>query len=100
MVKNKIRIGYDCIIAWNVFITDCDWHSIEKKSFQKDVFIGDHVWIAANSSILKGSVIGEGSIIAAHSVVRGEDIPERSVAGGNPIRVIETDVLWHRDIED
>lgn len=37
MVRKSVHIGVDCIIAWNVFITDCDWHEIEGKSFQEDV---------------------------------------------------------------
>ena len=98
MVRRKMHIGYDCVIAWNVVITDCDWHEIEGKAFQEDVFIADHVWIAANTSILKGSTIGNGSVIAAHTLVSGQRIPDKSLVAGNPLKIVATDVIWHRDL--
>lgn len=98
MVRKKMEIGYDCIIAWNVFITDCEWHTIEGRPCQRDVFIGNHVWIAANTSILKGSKIGNGSIVAAHTLIKGETIPQNFIAGGNPVKIVRTNVIWHRDM--
>lgn len=48
---------------------------------------GDN-WIGANSIVLKGVTIGEGSIIAAGSVVT-KDVPPYSIVGGVPARVIK-----------
>ncbi len=53
----------------------------------KDVEIGDGVWIGARCTILPGVIIGNGSIIAAGSVVT-KDIPENVLAGGVPAKVI------------
>lgn len=49
--------------------------------------IKDNVWIGANAIILKGVVIGEGAIIAAGSVVT-KDVPEYSIVGGVPAKII------------
>lgn len=98
MVRKKIHIGFDCIIAWNVFITDCDWHMIVGKSVQEDVIIGDHVWIAGNTSILKGSKIEKNCIVGAHSLITKKLIPAGSLVAGNPARVIEKNVQWHRSM--
>jgi carbonic anhydrase/acetyltransferase-like protein (isoleucine patch superfamily) len=98
MVRKHVHIGYDCIIAWNVFITDCDWHTIAGKSFQQDVFIGDHVWLAVNTSILKGSRIGNGCIVGAHSLVPGTTLPDNCLAAGNPINILKENVAWRRDM--
>jgi acetyltransferase-like isoleucine patch superfamily enzyme len=98
MVRKKVSIGVDCIIAWNVFITDCDWHTIHGKSIQADVEIGDHVWIACNTSILKGSKIGNDCIIGAYSLIQREIIPNNCLAVGNPARIVARDVQWSRDI--
>ena len=98
MVRKNIHIGYDCIIAWNVFITDCDWHTIAGKSFQGDVFIGNHVWLAANTSILKGSRVGNGCIVGSHSLISGRTLPDKCLAVGNPINIIKERVTWRRDM--
>lgn len=51
--------------------------------------IMDNVMIGANSTILYDVTIGQNSIVAAGSVVT-KDVPENSVVGGNPARVICT----------
>ena len=62
------------------------------------VVIGEHVWLAANVTILKGVHIGARSVIAAGSVVTS-DIPEDCLAGGIPAKVIrkitENDLYNH-----
>ncbi|WP_115162437.1 acyltransferase [Kocuria rosea] len=51
------------------------------------VHIGRDVWIGASSIVLSGVRIGTGSIIGAGSVVT-KNIPDFSIAVGNPARVI------------
>lgn len=51
------------------------------------VFEGDN-WIGMNVTILKGVTIGRGSIIAAGSVVV-KSVPEYSIVGGVPAKVIK-----------
>ena len=53
----------------------------------KPIIIEDQVWIGGNVTILPGVTIGKGSIIGAGSVVT-KDIPEMSIALGNPAKVI------------
>ncbi|MFN3454141.1 MAG: acyltransferase [Pseudobdellovibrio sp.] len=56
---------------------------------RKAIFIGNDVWLGANTIILKGSRIGEGSIVAAGAVVTGGDFPPRSLIAGNPAKFIK-----------
>ena len=58
----------------------------DKTFVQKEVVIGDFVWIGAEVILLPGTKIGEGAIIQAGSVVHGE-IPPMAIAGGNPAKV-------------
>lgn len=53
----------------------------------KPVAIGDYTFIGTGSIILPGSSIGRGCIIGAGSVVNG-NIPDYSIANGNPIQII------------
>lgn len=54
---------------------------------EADIVIGDDVWIGANAIVLPGARIGDGVIVAAGAVVRG-DVPAQSVFAGNPARKI------------
>lgn len=51
------------------------------------VVIEDNVWIGAGSILCPGVTVGRNSVIGAGSVVVN-DIPENSVAAGNPCRVL------------
>ena len=46
---------------------------------EKEVVIGNNIWIGANAIILRGAVIGDNAVIAAGTVVMGE-VPANSVA--------------------
>jgi acetyltransferase-like isoleucine patch superfamily enzyme len=52
------------------------------------VIIEDDCWVGANSIILPGVTIGQGSIIAAGSVVT-KDVEAFSIVGGVPAKKIK-----------
>jgi acetyltransferase-like isoleucine patch superfamily enzyme len=53
--------------------------------------IGRNCFIGGHALILPGVVIGDGCVIGAGSVVT-KDVPARSVAAGNPARILRSDV--------
>lgn len=53
-----------------------------------DTVIGNDVWFGRNCVVMPGVMIGDGAIVAAHSVVT-KDIEPYSVVGGNPARFIK-----------
>lgn len=61
--------------------------------FLKSIYIGDNVFIGANSILLPGVHIGANSIIGAGSVVRG-NIPDNSIVQGNPAQIIAKTTEW------
>lgn len=68
----------------------------------QDVIINSDVWIGANATILKGVTIGEGSIVAAGALVIN-DVPEYSIVGGVPAKVIgkrfsDEDIPRHKEM--
>ena len=64
--------------------------------YNVDVHIGKNCWIGAGAVILPGVTVGDNSVIGAGSVVT-RDIPDNSVAVGNPRRVIRE--IGERDRE-
>ncbi|MFB6363167.1 acyltransferase [Paenibacillus elgii] len=93
MTKNKVSIGSDCAISWDVSIMDTDFHAIDGQPDTAPVTIGNNVWIGCKAVILKGVSIGDGAVIAAGSVVT-KDIPPRCVAAGVPAKVIKEIKEW------
>ncbi len=104
--KKEIIIGNNVQIAWGCTFLDHNSHSIDYKQrrldltdalsgeknwqvvVEKSISIKDDVWIGFNSIVLKGVTIGQGSIVAAGSVVT-KDIPEFVIVAGNPARIIK-----------
>lgn len=98
-----LQIGSYCSIAENVKFILGGMHNINTLSsypfkvkilkenvetFSKGaISIGDDVWVGANSLILSGCKIGEGSIIASGSVVV-KSVEPYSIVGGNPAKLI------------
>jgi acetyltransferase-like isoleucine patch superfamily enzyme len=96
LCTDSIQIGARCAISWGVEILDFDGHRISGSNGETGpIWIGDDVWIGARAIVLKGVEIGEGAVVAAGSVVT-RSIPPRSLAAGNPARVIRENVTWQR----
>lgn len=88
----KVIIGDNVYFAPNVAVYTAGHpiHPVMRESgyeYGIGITIGDNVWVGGNSVILPGVHIGSNSVIAAGSVVT-KDVPEWSVVGGNPCRVI------------
>ena len=100
--QSNMMIGSECMIAHDIEIRTGDSHSIldvttgERLNKAKDVFIGDHVWVAAYAKILKGVTIQKGSIVALGAIVT-KNIPENSVVAGNPAKLVKSGVSWCRE---
>ncbi|MCG8475105.1 MAG: acyltransferase [Cytophagales bacterium] len=87
-----IEIGVNVRIAPYVVVMDDDYHSIEdryKSGKTKPIIIKDNVWLGLRSIVLKGVTIGEGSVVAAGSVVT-KDVPPYTMVGGVPAKVIKS----------
>ena len=99
MVKEYLEIGKDCLIAWNTFLTDCDWHGIEGKGSTKPTIIKDHIWIGVGVKVLKGSIINNDTIVTSNSVVLGGEYPECSYLSGLPAKVLDKKApKWNREM--
>lgn len=100
---NKITIGSNVLIASNVQLYTAthpvelsdrltpDWDAESGQYFCRTyalpIKIGNGCWLGGGVIVLPGVTIGNGSVIGAGSVVT-KNIPENSLAVGNPCRVI------------
>lgn len=88
-----IFIRKNVLIGTHVEVYDSDFHAVNVRTrLQSDakrsaVKIGNDVWIGNNVTILKGTEIGEHSVVAAGAVVSGK-FPPNVVLGGVPAKVI------------
>lgn len=98
---NFIEIGDDCMFSESIDIWNTDSHQIVDLNGNiingnKDIIIGDHVWIGKNCNILKGVMIGNNSVIGMGSVVT-KDIESNSIYVGNPAKKVKNGIDWNRN---
>jgi len=91
-----VSIGAACLLGDDVYICDFDHRTealdvpIKDQGIVKSpVRIGDDVWVGAKVTVLRGTRVGAGSVLAAGTVARGT-YPPRSVVAGVPGRVLRT----------
>lgn len=105
-VAESVNIGRNVFIGAGCKIYDTDFHPIEAefrfgdtvditRTKTKRIIIEDGAFIGGHSIILKGTHIGENSVIGAGSVVAGK-IPANEIWAGNPARFIKKikDVMY------
>jgi acetyltransferase-like isoleucine patch superfamily enzyme len=99
-VKNRISIGSNCALSWNITMIDDDYHTLktDEKSNSRDgsIIIDDNVWIGCNVTILKNVSISSNVVIAANSVVTKSVSESNVLVAGNPARVIKRGIEWER----
>lgn len=89
----RIEIGDDVLLGPEVMISASSYRYDDgapvtlQPMDEADVVIGDDVWIGTRAVILPGARIGDGAVIGAGALVRGEIAPF-SVAVGVPAKVI------------
>ena len=101
--RTSVSIGDNTLVGVNTKIMDNDFHPLDKEERRqqilqnqsdnefiksKPVAIGKDCFIGCNAIILKGTVLGDGCVVGAGSVVSGVFEPN-SVIAGNPGRVIK-----------
>jgi acetyltransferase-like isoleucine patch superfamily enzyme len=94
---HSIVIGSGSLVSWDVMIIDDNFHQIQyagREMRSPEIIIGKRVWIGARSTILSGTQIADGCVVAANSVVAGVFTIPNCLIAGNPARVIREDVQW------
>jgi acyl-[acyl carrier protein]--UDP-N-acetylglucosamine O-acyltransferase len=100
-LSDLVIIGEDFISAPGSIILAHDASTVihSGKLRVEKTIIGNKVFLGANAVILPGVKVGNGAIIGAGAVVT-KDVPEYTVVGGNPARVITTVAEYIKKCED
>ncbi|GAB2682182.1 acyltransferase [Thalassiella azotivora] len=90
-----VEVGASTLVADWVYVTDFDHVTTEVGVPIKDqglvkspVRIGPDCWLGVRATVLRGTVVGRGTVLAAHTVARGT-YPEHAVVAGQPGRVVK-----------
>lgn len=89
--QGGITIDDGALIGHNVVLATLNHgFSPQKRSslYPAPIFIGKNVWIGANATVVAGVTIGDNAVVAAGAVVT-KDVPENTVVGGVPARIIK-----------
>src|SRR3954468_3345073 len=92
----RVTIGRECVIADRVMLIDFDHGVVEVERpirlqgiYKRDVRLGHNCWVGYGACLLRGTTVGDNSIIGANTVVT-KDLPPNAVAAGAPARVLRT----------
>lgn len=98
-VGRKVSLGNNVRIAGRAFLAGYPGHPLDAVARAQglsetddqvgDIVLEDDVWLATGVSVMAGVCIGQGTIVAAGSVVT-HDLPANCLAGGIPAKVIRT----------
>lgn len=93
IASKSISFGDDVQLSWNSLIMDSDAHKIfdEDGNWMNppcEIRIGNKVWIAACTSVLKGTIIADNSIVASNSLVNKKFNEGDCIIGGQPSKVL------------
>ena len=101
--SKSIVVGNDCMFSYGIHIRTTDSHSIiddngNRINYGADISIGNHVWVGAESMILKGCVIPDNCVIGARSMVTSSlRADSNSMIVGSPAKMIKGNINWKRE---
>ncbi|HGS4674555.1 TPA: acyltransferase [Vibrio cholerae] len=90
--QKRIQLGTNCLISWQTLIMDCDMHQIKDHLIghinpDKEIIIGNDIWICSRVTILKGVNLNSNSVVSSGSHVTSS-FEENVIIGGNPAKKI------------
>lgn len=98
----QITVGRDCMFSFGIDVRVGDSHSIidcqtnMRINPSEDIVIGDHVWIGANATILKGVTIAKDNIVGNRALVTKSCMEGNCVIVGVPAKIVKRNVTWDR----
>jgi acetyltransferase-like isoleucine patch superfamily enzyme len=105
-----VRMGEQCVIADRAMFIDFDHGTVEvdrpirrQGIYKRDVDVGSNVWVGFGACVLRGTQVGDNSIVGTNAVVT-KDVPANAVVGGVPAGIIRMrerprELRWPEPVE-
>ena len=98
-----ISFGNDCLISANLHCRTTDSHTIcnlkgERINYAQDITVGEHVWICANVTLLKGATVGENSVVSYGSIVTKAFLQTNCILAGVPAKIVKKEINWDKKL--
>lgn len=95
----RIEFGNDCLLGWCCTLIDGDGHTIydstgKKMNENRQIKIGNHVWIAAKCTCLKGCSIADDCVVGFGSILSKQYNCVGSLIIGAPGKTIKNQIRW------
>ena len=94
----NITFGDNVVCGWNVTVRNGDGHKIFENGIPKKgtapITIGDHVWLCAGSTVLKGVDVGCDSVVAYGSLLTKAGGESNVMYAGFPAKIIRQNITW------
>lgn len=99
---NRIVFGDNDLLGWNIVLRDSDGHTIRTNKHltngmrkdKENVIIGNHVWIASECHILKGTIIPDDCVVGYRSLVNKTFTERNTIIAGHPAIIVRRDIEW------
>lgn len=101
--NGNVTIGNDCMFSLQIRLQQPDQHLIfdattrERINKDKNISIGNHVWIGLGAVLLGGANIPDNCVIGRGSVTSHKFDETSCILAGAPAKIVRRNVLWSRD---
>ena len=97
----SITIGEDCMFSHSIAFRTSDSHVIKDHDGNrinpaKSISIGDHVWLGAHVTVLKGVEIASNSIVGIGAIVTSSLSTSNTIYAGIPAKKVKENINWSR----
>ena len=100
--ETSLIIGNDCMFSGRITFRTDDSHAIydvmtgNRINIAKNITIGNHIWICENCTILKNTIIRDGSVVGMNILLSSCIIANNSIVCGSPYRYIRYNIAWEK----
>ena len=97
----SVVADHDQLWAANVYVATDDMHRLEDAAtgrrinpYGAHIRLREHVWLGRDAIVTGHVEIGEGAVVGARSLVRGQKVPPGTAVAGTPARIIREGIVW------